>query len=229
MLNLDSILKNGITLLSSGTTGTPKQLFQTPEKLRAANRAAIESQKLSKNSKVYTVCKTQHAGGLLAQTLPAHSIGAKVTIEDFNAYRFMRVIHNYTHTHLTPDHAKAIMGTKGFREATFNGITVTCGSDRVEWNIIREFVKRGATFIANWGMTEVGPIAINKTYIDIDQIDENTSPAGTTILGNNYFCIWRVVDGRLFVRGDISIYDDWYDTGDKVIFQNSNLYYNGRA
>ena len=68
--SLALILKNGIELSSSGTTGPPKQIYQSPTKLKNANKVARECQKISSKSKIYTVCKMEHAGGLLAQTLP---------------------------------------------------------------------------------------------------------------------------------------------------------------
>ena len=150
---LQSIIRNGISIQSSGTTGTPKVIEQTPVKLKAADEVAIDSQKITNKSKIYTICKTTHAGGLLAQTLPGIRIGAEVVIEDFNAYRFVREVTKYTHTHITPDHGKAIIKTKGWRDLDLTGLWVTCGSDRVPWHLISAFVNKGATFMSNWGMT----------------------------------------------------------------------------
>ena len=44
---LSKILKEGTDLNSSGTTGPQKTIFQTPEKLYFANRAAVDSQQLT--------------------------------------------------------------------------------------------------------------------------------------------------------------------------------------
>ena len=87
-MNLRKIINEGCVIKTSGTTGTPKDIIQTPEKLKAADEIAIASQRLTSKSKVYTICKTTHAGGLLAQTLPAFRIGAEVSIEPFNAFAF---------------------------------------------------------------------------------------------------------------------------------------------
>lgn len=230
-INLDSWLEHGGVLQSSGTTGAPKTIEQPVHKIRAANRVAIDAQQITRSSRIYTVCKTTHAGGLLAQTLPAYSIGAEVTVEDFNAYRFVREIHKYTHTHLTPDHARAIMKTKGFKNLSLKGTWITCGSDPVGWDIIRPFVERGATFMANWGMTEIGPVAINATYYNLEDVfyAQERETRGT-ILGNTYYCDYRIKDGTLHVRGDISVYGDtWYDTQD-VVAQNllGEMFYIGR-
>ena len=87
-MNLRKIVNEGCVIKTSGTTGPPKDIIQTPEKLKAADEIAIASQQLTSKSKIYTICKITHAGGLLAQTLPAFRIGAEVSIETFNAFSF---------------------------------------------------------------------------------------------------------------------------------------------
>lgn len=225
-MNLRKIINEGCVIKTSGTTGTPKDIIQTPEKLKAADEIAIASQQLTSKSKVYTICKTTHAGGLLAQTLPAFRIGAEVSIESFNAFSFCREIKKYTHTHITPGHAQLIMRTKGFKDLDLSGIWVTCGSDPVEWNIIEAFVNRGATFMANWGMSEIGPCAINRVFRNIEDIE--TVKDEQTILGTLEWCETKIIDSELHVRGDICVYDGWFATGDLVKRQNGILYYIGR-
>ena len=66
--NLKNKLSEGVYVKSSGTTGLPKNIFRTPENLKYCNIVAIDSQKITKNSRIYTVCKMEHAGGILAQT-----------------------------------------------------------------------------------------------------------------------------------------------------------------
>ncbi|MDA1284266.1 MAG: AMP-binding protein [Proteobacteria bacterium] len=161
------IIKEGTIIKSSGTSGIAKDIFQSPVKLKAADKIAIECQGITPNSKIYTVCNLNHAGGLLAQTLPGFRIGADVTVEKFNAYKFCRVIQNYTHTHITPAHGEAIIQTKSFKNLNLSNLTITCGSDRVKWNLIEKFVERRATFICNWGMSEIGPIVINTVFIGL--------------------------------------------------------------
>jgi acyl-CoA synthetase (AMP-forming)/AMP-acid ligase II len=227
----NKILTEGIALLTSGTTAPPKKIFQSPEKLNAANSAALDSQQLTKESKVYTVCKLAHAGGLLAQTLPALSIGAEVIIEDFNAYRFVRKIKDYTHTHISPGHAHLIMQTKAFNDLNLTGIWVTCGSDSVDWGIIEAFVKRGATFMTNWGMSEIGPCAINTVFRNMDDVvyHQEEMLKDATLLGTRFYCDWKVVDEQLYVKGDICVHDDWFATGDWVVTNSSGTpYYKGR-
>ena len=221
-----NMLKDGAYIKSSGTSGPQKTIWRSPENLKACNKIAIDSQQITSKSKIYTVCKIEHAGGLLAQTLPAFNIGADVTIEDFNAYKFVKEINKYTHTHLAPGHAKAIIKTKGFKNLNLKGIWVTCGSSPVEWHIIESFVKQGATFMANWGMSEIGPLTINKVFHELDQIQEVKRKE--TILGDTYYCDWKIENNELFVKGDTCIYDDWYNTNDLVYLNNDKMYYYGR-
>lgn len=230
-MDLLEILTTGITLKTSGTTGEPKEFYQSPSKLAAANQAAIVSQHLTSCSRVYTVCKTQHAGGLLAQTLPALSIGATVDIEPFNAYTWVRKIVNYTHSHITPAHGLAILSTKGFEYANLSGVWITCGSDSVSLDLIEAFVSRGATFMTNWGMTEIGPTAINYTFTSVDQVQAIKQQGHFgTLLGNTFYCDYKIVHDELLVKGDISIFEnDWYATGDMVhLTASGELYHIGR-
>ena len=226
-MNLTNILSDGCTIYTSGTTGTPKEIRQTPAKLKAADEIAMKCQEITPDSKIYTICKTDHAGGLLAQTLPAVRIGAEVTIEPFNAFRFCREIKKYTHTHITPGHAQLIMRTKGFKDLDMTGVWVTCGSDPIDWNIIESFVNRGATFMANWGMTEVGPCAINQVFRTIEDVQRVKGK--NAILGTNVYCETKVIDSELYVRGDICVYDDWFATGDLVEEREYAFYYLGRT
>ena len=46
--NLSKILKNGTNLKSSGTTGLQKIIYQSPKKLKFANEASRDAQKISR-------------------------------------------------------------------------------------------------------------------------------------------------------------------------------------
>ena len=230
--SLALILKKGIELSSSGTTGSPKKIYQSPSKLKNANKVARECQKISSKSKIYTVCKMQHAGGLLAQTLPAFEVGADIDIEEFNAYKFCKKITNYTHTHLTPNHAKAIRLTKSFENIDLNGIWVTCGSEPVEWDLIIDFVKKGCNFMVNWGMTEIGPCAINTVFKNLESVlDYKERAINGTLIGDKTYCDTKIINNKLYVKGSISVFNDkWFDTKDIVALnKNKEFYIQGRS
>lgn len=218
-------LSRGTELSTSGTTGRPKKIFQDPYKIKHSNIIARKVQNITKNSRILTVCSLKHAGGLLAQTLPAYEIGASVTIEPYNPYRWVMEIEKYTHSHLTPRMAEAIIKTKSFRKLDLSGITIMCGSDPVHEYEINCFTEQGATFITNWGMTEIGPVAINKTFQPGD-VAENYLEY--TVLGDTFHCDYKIVDNELHVKGAICVYPEWFATGDLVVEEAGTLYYVGR-
>lgn len=218
-------LSRGTELSTSGTTGRPKKIFQDPYKIKHSNFIARKVQNITKNSRILTVCSLKHAGGLLAQTLPAYEIGASVTIEPYNPYRWVMEIEKYTHSHLTPRMAEAIIKTKSFRKLDLSGITIMCGSDPVHEYEINCFTEQGATFITNWGMTEIGPVAINKTFQPGD-VAENYLEY--TVLGDTFHCDYKIVDNELHVKGAICVYPEWFATGDLVVEEAGTLYYVGR-
>lgn len=233
----ETVIDQGITLYSSGTSGKPKELFQPPSKIKAASRAAISLQDITKDSRVYTVQRLTHAGGLFANTIPALMVGADVTLthnETFNPYKWVRIINEFTHSSLTPLHCKMIMSTKGFQELDLSGITIVCGAEPVTWDIIEAFVSKGCNFIPIWGMTEVGVCALYEKFeggmSDIDRIKEY-SPKGSSLVGSGKNCEYKITDhGTLAIRGDISIFGmDWYDTNDRVTIVNDTLFYTGRT
>ena len=165
-----STMNDDFVIKSSGSTGEAKEYPQPKEKVDAANQVAIRVQGLTKDSKIYTVMKLDHAGGLLGQTMPGAVVGAQVDVDIFNPYTFVKKIRDYTHSHITPAHAKVIMRTKGFKDLNLSGVTITCGSEPVTWDIIEAFVQRDCKFIVNWGMSEIGPIAINHTFENMEEV-----------------------------------------------------------
>jgi hypothetical protein len=79
-------------------------------------------------------------------------------------------------------------------------------------------------------MSEIGPITINAVFNNIDYVNElRASSLNYSILGNIYYCDHKVEDGALYVRGDLCVYDDWFNTQDLVQDVNSTLYYVGRT
>ena len=210
MISFSNILKYGAEISSSGTTGPPKTIFRTPENLKACNKVAIDAQELTSSSKVLTVTRILHAGGLLLQTLPAYTLGCEIHIEKFNAFNFLKQLRNFTHTFITHGQMTALMRTKGFKDCDLTGKRILGGSDPVTWEMIEAFVSKGAIVQPNWGMSEIGPTAINIIFQDLDQVKEvkRQSPLPLdewTILGNNYYCDWKIENWELVVKGDICI------------------------
>jgi acyl-CoA synthetase (AMP-forming)/AMP-acid ligase II len=229
-MNFENILKNGTTIRSSGTTGDPKQIYRSPSNLKACIDVAVSAQQLTQRSRVLTVTRMTHAGGLLTQTLPAYSIGADFKIQQFNAFTFLKDFADYTHTFLTPAHMTALMKTKGFKNCNLSGKWILGGSDPISWEMIEAFVSKGAVVQPNWGMSEVGPIAINTVFDTIDKVQEYKQRVNSqTILGDTVYCDIKIIDNVLYVKGNLCYVEGWHKTNDIVDNIDNIFIYNGRS
>ena len=229
-MNFENILKNGTTIRSSGTTGDPKQIYRSPSNLKACIDVAVRAQQLTQRSRVLTVTRMTHAGGLLTQTLPAYSIGADFKIQQFNAFTFLKDFADYTHTFLTPAHMTALMKTKGFKDCNLSGKWILGGSDPVSWEMIEAFVSKGAVVQPNWGMSEVGPITINTVFDTMDKVQEYKQRVNSqTILGDTVYCDIKIIDNVLYVKGNLCYAEGWYKTNDIVDNIDNIFIYNGRS
>jgi hypothetical protein len=85
--------------------------------------------------------------------------------------------------------------------------------------------------LVNWGMSEIGPIAINTMFNSIEKVKsyKKICPPNSTLLGDIAYCNYKIVNNELLVKGSISIYNDWYATQDKVTVQDGILFYQGRT
>jgi acyl-coenzyme A synthetase/AMP-(fatty) acid ligase len=228
-LDYEQIMSDGISISSSGTTGSPKIIYRSPENLNSCLPTLCTGQNISKNSRVYTVTRLTHAGGSLLQTLPALHVGASVDIEQFNPYTFVKKIKNYTHTFLPPQMMREVMKTKGWKTLDLTGIRVLGGSDRVSWDLIEAFVEKGAIVQPNWGMSEVGPLCINATFRTKEDI-EKYKHLGEYIMGDTFYVDYSVESGgRLFIKSPMCVYNDWFETGDIVELINGVMFYKGRT
>ena len=131
------------------------------------------------------------------------------------------------------------MNTKGFANCNLTGKRILGGSDRVTWEMIEAFVSKGAIVQPNWGMSEIGPITINAVFDSTESIQKvqeqseylihRTPPRDFTILGNNYYCDWKIVGGELHVKGPTCVHNDWFATKDMIAIDvYYNMYYFGR-
>jgi hypothetical protein len=181
-----------------------------------------------------------HAGGLLLQSLPAYTLGCDVHITKFNPFTFLKEFDSYTHTFLPPAMCNALIKTKGFKNADFTGKVIAMGSDIIPWDHIHKFVSKGATVIANWGMSEIGPCAINTKFETLKYVERHTEWAPNTlpIMGENLNCLYKIdyTNDQLYIKSDLCIHNDWFATGDKVELKYKIpqlgyfpiLYYKGR-
>lgn len=227
MIDYQDILDNGTTISSSGTTGEPKMVYRSPVNLKECIAVALKAQNITSDSRILTVTRMTHAGGLLTQTLPAYSIGAKFKVQQFNAFTFLDDFSSFTHTFLAPAQMTALMNTKRFADADFSGKRILGGSDPMSWEMIESFVERGAIVQPNWGMSEIGPITINVEFDNMDKVQEykKKCPDNHTVMGDTFYCDWKIIDSELHVKSPMCIYDDWFATGDLVSTDSSGIMY----
>ena len=129
------------------------------------------------------------------------------------------------------DYLKESKNTKGFADCDLTGKRILGGSDPVSWEMIEAFVSKGAIVQPNWGMSEIGPITINMEFDSMDKVQyvKQKAPDGYTIMGDTFYCDWKIVKHELYVKGSTSIYDDWHATGDLVsLDMGRRMYYLGR-
>ena len=226
-----NVQEQGTLIYTSGSSGKPKPIYQPPEKIKVNNKIACEVQGIKKDSIIYTCLRPTRAGGLFAQTLPGLDVGATIDLAKFDPYEYVKVADKYTHTHLTPKQAKGVILTKGFKNLNLTDKVFLVGSEPVTYDIIDAFINQGAKVILIWGMTEIGPNAIMHILNGIDDVNalKEITPPNSTPLGNIFNCQWRIDDDRcLWVRGNLSVYKEWYNTYDEVIEKDGHLFYTGR-
>lgn len=227
--SLKNILENGTTITSSGTTGIPKPIFRSPSNLKKVVEVAIEAQQITKQSKILTVTRMTHAGGLLTQTLPAFVLGCEFKVQQFNPFSFLSDFKDYTHTFLTPTHMTMLMNTKNFDSCDLTGKWILGGSDPVSWEMIEAFVSKGAIVQPNWGMSEVGPLTINSVFRNREDIETMKQKGSKgTILGDKKYVEYKIENSRLYIKGDLVYKEGWLDTGDNVEDIDGVLFYLGR-
>jgi acyl-coenzyme A synthetase/AMP-(fatty) acid ligase len=58
----------------------------------------------------------------------------------------------------------------------------------------------------------------------VHYVKERT-PDNHVILGDTYYCEWKIIDHELYVKGATSIYNNWFATGDIVHVDEDNVMY----
>lgn len=218
---------DGRITYSSGTTGKPKRIWHSAEKLNLVSEVYKRTHDLTENSSILNFLSLDHIGGL-ALTLAGEYVGCKVTQTKFNPYTYLEELRPYSHTMLTDTTITGIRKVKQFNDYDFSGTFIHVGTEPHTIDNIVALVERGATVFCNWGMTECGPLCVNTTFqpYDTEHVKRMFEPGA--LLGDNIEIEWKIDDGELVVRSEMSIYRDWYYTGDNVKYENGALYYISR-
>lgn len=217
-----------VVLFSSGSSSGIRKEIPMPERMIMANASnAINCQEINSSDRILTVCSLNHTGGLSAQTIAGLLVGAHNIIEPFNAFNFFRLLrdNDVTLTHLIPAHIDALIKVNPDIELPSLRLVVA-GSDCVYKHHVDFWTSKNKSFIANYGMTEAGPIIINHKFEP--NVDELIFDTGVP-LGTQTWADTKIVDGELYLKGDAVITgDQWLATGDCVEMHNGWFIYRGR-
>lgn len=213
----------GIYLYTSGSsTGKRKPIFLSEEMLLANSRTAVQQQHININDIVYNVCSMNHTGGLNVQVIPTLLIGGTVIVEEFDPFAFTRRLQETgaTITHLVPRMLNSVRNPQ-----KHNLKLIAAGSDCIKKEHVAGWLDVGVPFMLNYGMTEAGPVIINHTFKDIEELAvfDRDVP-----LGSNITCDYRIDDSELFLMGNNISRDGWLATGDCVYQQDGWFFYRGR-
>lgn len=217
-------IRDGRVTFSTGSTGTPKKIWHSADKLNLSSEVYRRSHDLTITSSILNFLPLTHIGGL-ALTLAGHYVGCEVVQTKFTPYSFLNKLREHSHTMVTDTTITVLRKTKQFQDYSFENKFIHNGTEPHSVDNVIALVERGATVLCNWGMTECGPLCINTTFkpYDVDHVKEMFAPGA--LLGDNFEVEWKIDDGELVIRSDMSIYKDWYYTGDIVKYENDALYY----
>jgi acyl-coenzyme A synthetase/AMP-(fatty) acid ligase len=228
-MDIRKILTEGLMLYSTGTTGTPKKIYSSPEKLLANIRNEIKAFNINEESHILNCSPMEHITAYYV-SLPALFVGAKVTQKVLSPVEYLETLctTKVTHTVVPPLKLKEVMEDPMFNDLILDGTYVIFGKNFVTKEDVRVWIKKGAYVITNWGMSEIGPLCCYSIFKTEDDLDTIWQLEDKTCMGNNLIIDAKIVDGEWVVKGQSSIYKDWFYTGDKMFEYNGTYYYDGR-
>jgi acyl-coenzyme A synthetase/AMP-(fatty) acid ligase len=230
-MDISKILTEGLILNSTGTTGPSKRIYQSPAKLLANIKNEIQIFKIDKNSCILNCSPLTHITAYYV-TLPGLFVGAKVIQKEMDYSEYLDFLINsntpVTHTVVPPLKLKEIMSDSRFESIKLKNTYVIFGKNFVTKEDVRAWIKKGAWVITNWGMSEIGPLCCYSIFKTEEDLDNIWKLEDKVCMGNNLTIEAKIVNGEWVVRGETSIYKDWFFTNDKMMEHEGTFYYLGR-
>jgi acyl-coenzyme A synthetase/AMP-(fatty) acid ligase len=229
-MNISKILLEGLILNSTGTTGPSKKIYQSPSKLLSNIKNEVKVFNINKDSYILNCSPLSHITAYYV-SLPGLFVGAKVIQKEMEHIEYLDFLINdntITHTVVPPLKLKEIMEEQRFSKLKLNNTYVIFGKNFVTKEDVRVWIKKGAWVITNWGMSEIGPLCCYSIFKTEEDLDNIWKLEDKVCMGNNLLIEAKIVDGEWVVRGETSIYKDWFFTNDKMLEHKGTYYYLGR-
>jgi acyl-CoA synthetase (AMP-forming)/AMP-acid ligase II len=230
-INIPTNLPNEfiLVLYSSGSSGNIRNPIMIPNRMLSAN-AKTKFNKLSPDDIVAMSFSLNHTGGINVYTLSGLLSGTRIIIDPFDPYRYFKNTVNYNCTvgHLIPRYVDILSKMYNHFETPLTKMTI--GSDCVYKHHVDFFLNKNIQVVTLYGMTESGPPVIAHTWNQGDDLSiYDMFPANECVpLGTEIMCDYKIIDGELFLKGNIIASDDWFATGDCVSLVNGWFMYHGR-
>jgi long-subunit acyl-CoA synthetase (AMP-forming) len=150
-----------LTLLTSGTTKSPKEVVHSWESIDISIQRSIDEIGLRSNDIVLDVFPGNTIAHYTVTAMPAYRASATLISAKFEAIDYLQRFnqHRPTYIALIPRHWEILK-----EQSAWNNMDMSCvrymvtGSGPVPQRMIDDFLSKGVKIVANWyGMTEMPP------------------------------------------------------------------------
>jgi fatty-acyl-CoA synthase len=150
-----------LTLLTSGTTKTPKTVIHSWEYIEYCIQRSIKEIGLTSNDIVIDVFPANTIAHYTITAMPAYRVGAQLVSAKFEANNYIKLFKQVQPTYiaLIPRHWELLQEIEEWKSLDMNCVRyMVTGSSSVPQVMIDDFKSKGVQTVANWyGMTEMPP------------------------------------------------------------------------
>jgi fatty-acyl-CoA synthase len=163
-----------LTLLTSGTTKSPKQILHSWNYIDQCIQHSIEEIGLNSNDIVLDVFPANTIAHYTVTAMPAFRSKAQLISAKFEPTEYIKMFnqHRPTYIALIPRHWELLKESPLWKEWDMSSVRyMVTGSGPVYQSMINDFINKGVKVVANWyGMTEQPPpvlIGYNSEQFDL--------------------------------------------------------------
>ena len=155
------LIKMALTLLTSGTTKSPKTVTHSWNYIEKFIQASIEEIKLTSKDIVLDVFPGNTIAHYTVTVMPAYRANSKLISAKFEARDYIQKFNNYRPTYiaLIPNHWELLKEQPEWKNLDMSCVRyMVTGSGAVPQEMIDDFISKEVKIVANWyGMTEHPP------------------------------------------------------------------------